>query len=163
MLFGAKHKAAPQDKPAKPEAIEVDWGTWEWGEDTEILSTEGLGPCIGVAIYDVVAKIGHLAHVFPNQLSQNGLLRPFMNSVQHRTTGPPNLRGWIVGGATAEPESAWHSHDLALRQSALGQLARLGVSDENMTIAWNDDAALAVSMALDCGRGECDVSAYSLF
>ncbi|MGH7394450.1 MAG: chemotaxis protein CheD [Candidatus Methylomirabilales bacterium] len=47
----------------KPEVIRVPAATLAAGRDPDRLRIGGLGSCVGVALYDPVARVGGLAHV----------------------------------------------------------------------------------------------------
>lgn len=48
---------------ARAEVIRVPAATFAAGRDPDRLSIGGLGSCVGVALYDPVARVGGLAHV----------------------------------------------------------------------------------------------------
>ena len=46
-----------------PDLIKVGMAEYKVGRNPDILITYGLGSCVGIAIYDPIAKIGGLAHI----------------------------------------------------------------------------------------------------
>lgn len=136
-------------------SIRVWAGKWEKGSQSDILYTRGIGACIGVAIYDRLTKIGHMAHVFSTDSSQREVLEPMIESViDLRSNEPSSLKGWVVGGSSEADMASSRLTDPVLRMAAISRLGELGLDDQSLTVEWNNDESLLVGMSLDCAEGE---------
>ncbi len=136
----------------------MDWGDWEIGEDPRVLYTLHLGACIGIAIYDTSARIGHMAHMYATHSSQDKIIDPLIRSVQEHNVDPSNLLGWITGGSTVKRDPEGHKQGLELRQRVLQQLERLNLPADNFCATWNDESIPTFNMVLDCRTGACQIS-----
>ncbi len=70
--------------------IKVGMADLNVGKDPDILTTLGLGSCVGIALYDPVAKIGGLAHIMlpdSTQIKNNSNVAKFADTAIEALVG----------------------------------------------------------------------------
>lgn len=75
------------------ETIKVGMADLKTGRDTDMLTTLGLGSCIGIALYDPTTKIGGLAHIM---LPDSTLIRNNSNIAKFADTGIKELLNQMI-------------------------------------------------------------------
>ena len=90
--------------------IKVGMADLNIGKDPDILTTLGLGSCVGIALYDATAKIGGLAHIMlpdSTQIKNNSNVAKFadtaiealINKLVEQGARKSRLVAKIAGGA----------------------------------------------------------------
>ena len=92
------------------EVIKVGMADLKTGRDTDVITTLGLGSCIGIALYDPSTKIGGLAHIMlPDSTAFRGekkvekfadLAIPSLVEDLKKIGASPRLEAKIAGGAS---------------------------------------------------------------
>lgn len=84
-------------------AVEVPQNQWAQSDDNKgVLFTHGLGPCIGVTMYDPVTKKGFMAHAVQivNPEIGKGVLSEMVSAVRTVVDDTTRLKIWVRGGQT---------------------------------------------------------------
>lgn len=83
-----------ENREEQPEMIEVEQGVWKVAKAPDIIETTGLGPCLGIILYDKKEKqaaVGHFAN--PEQ----GELENFFVQVRQLFLDKKNLKVYVGG------------------------------------------------------------------
>lgn len=81
---------------------EVAMKGWEASDESHtVLFTHGLGPCIGITIFDPATKRGFMGHI-ANPALEAATLDDMFAAVRSNVQDPSILRVWIRGGQTDE-------------------------------------------------------------
>ncbi|MGI9027888.1 MAG: hypothetical protein ACR2FM_03575 [Candidatus Saccharimonadales bacterium] len=136
--------------------VRVAAGHWEKGQGSDVLYTREIGACIGVAIYDTAARIGHMAHVYSTEGSQLAVIGGVVDSIRLNSTDSSSLIGWVSGGSSEAKMPDWLDPDVLLRSKAIARLGQLGLDPmmKNLQVDWNNDERLLVGMSLNCATGD---------
>ncbi len=144
-----------REKPydSDPEVIEVSqWDEWKLAKAPDIIETTGLGPCIGVIVFDPnshQALAGHFTDPRVDNLS--GML----DEARQRFADPGALRIYIGGGAP-NPYDAPHYTDDKAKRAFVKQLLRTrGFQPEQVTIRYHNSDDTTV-LRLDTSTGEVE-------
>lgn len=137
-------------------SVRVAAGHWGKGQGSDVLCTRGIGACIGVAIYDTAARIGHMAHVYSTECSQITVIGGMVDSIKLHSTDSSSLTGWITGGSSEANMPDRLDPDILLRSKAIARLGELGLDPDmkNLQVDWNNDEHLLVGMSLNCATGD---------
>lgn len=76
-----------------PELIKVGMADYKTGRNPASLISYGLGSCIGIALFDAVAKVGGLAHIM---LPDSTQVRSSDNPAKFADTALPLMLGEII-------------------------------------------------------------------
>ncbi|MDQ3123762.1 MAG: hypothetical protein M3Q14_03720 [bacterium] len=139
------------------ESIEVSQDEWVAAAQGEYLTTEGIGPCIGLAIYDPVSKVGYLGHFAAVSISPE----PFKNMLQtaiSEAERPDLMRVHISGGLKMpllEGENPINITSLSDRSYALLCIGR-HFEEAQVVIRWLEGEEVG-TMEIDCATGVCDI------
>jgi hypothetical protein len=131
----------------------VDVGTDEWcaASGNSILETRGLGPCVGIASYDLATRTGHMLHTTNPHLSPK-LLDAFFESVAKKAKDTETVVFYVRGG---QPEPG--SHDAMTEEARTATLARLkefGGMATQADVEWLDNPEGVVDIELDTMTGK---------
>lgn len=83
----------PADYEDTPE-ISIDMGETKTAVAPAIMETTGLGPCIGIIVYDKKLKKGTVAH-YPHP---NDEIAQLITEVDQQYPNKKNLSAWVGGG-----------------------------------------------------------------
>jgi hypothetical protein len=111
------------------------------------LATDGLGPCIAVAIYSPETQEGYLAHSLPDEVPGFvlGIAKEFIH---------PETKAWLVGGGyTPELPNPRESANRS-RTNAVDSLVKLGVARSSISTVWLEDSEHIATVLLDASTGE---------
>lgn len=75
------------------EVIKVGMADLKTGRDTDVITTLGLGSCIGIALYDPSTKIGGLAHIM---LPDSAAIKNNSNIAKFADTGIEELLNQMI-------------------------------------------------------------------
>lgn len=136
--------------------IEVNMGEWKRVAGDQVIGTFGLGPCIGLAVYDPSEGVGFMAHTAAMELYT---VRAMLDRVAKDGLQPDQLQAWLSGGDIIEFEGG--SYYETIREDAHAILIARGLLEKNIAMSWVEDEGLA-DMTLDCGTGICTISHHDL-
>ena len=135
--------------------MQVEMSTWEYAGAPEILETQGLGPCMGIAIYDPQTKSGYLAH----------LVSPISTTHWQELMGDvsssfPNLSELEVtlAGACIEDET-----DIGNREYVFDDLTERGFRKIREAFNDNINGCVDLVLYLSSGRIEIETEEIDLF
>ena len=131
--------------------VKVDMGEWSLVSSGQSIATEGLGPCVGAAIYDPGSHVAYLAHTYGWDISP---VVEMIDSITTQVVDVRALRAWLLGGC-AIAESFDCAATRNMRTKVEQQLTSLGVAKNNIEIVWIDNPDEAGSMLLFAATGEC--------
>lgn len=133
--------------------IEVPMGRWDTAH-AQTIGTLGLGPCIGVAVYDPNSSRGYLSHAFGGDIT---VVKEMLARAKGEVDEVGDLDCWVSGGKIIpsplklSEQTRTNTLDL-LQATGLNQVETLWVEDRN---------SCAV-MTLDCLAGQCEVTYVNL-
>lgn len=131
--------------PEEPETIEVgQTDGWKITKAPNIIETTGLGPCVGVIVYDPESKQAMVGHfVDPTVDDFPGMLDEAVKHFPDKS----KLKIYIGGGAP-EPDDAPHfTHDKEKRAFVKKQLVDHGFQNSQITTRYqnsNDSTILRI-------------------
>lgn len=84
--------------------LEVPMKSWEASDENHaVLFTRGLGPCIGITIYDTAKKRGFMGHIAnPNSPEEFAVLEEMFAAVRSTGSDVKRLKVWVRGGQSDE-------------------------------------------------------------
>lgn len=105
-----------------------------------ILTTVGLGSCVGVTIYDGIAKVGVMGHIFlpksrpndldslPGKYADTGI-PAMINEAVRLGAQKTRLKAKLAGGANLFPNLTINSTSIGMQniEAVKGHLAQLGI------------------------------------
>ena len=130
--------------------IKVGMADLKTGKGNDIITTLGLGSCIGIALYDPVTKIGGLAHIMlpdSTAIKNNSNIAKFadtginelLNQMRSMGASKARLVAKIAGGASM------------FEMKGLSNIGNVG--DRNAEASRNTLKALGIKLiAEDCGK-----------
>ena len=140
------------DKVVPPVGVEVPWGEWRQGNESDILYTSGAEECIAVAIYDPVKRLGHMAHILARQQSQDEILPSFTNAILGSCEGDTErLSICLAGGRLDEDSIRLFRAAMNRRSRVVKTFEKIGIPDP-WYIEW-DEEFLPQNLELDCSTG----------
>ena len=125
-------------------------GQWDMAT-AQSIGTLGLGPCIGVAVYDPTYLRGYLSHAFADDLS---VIETMLAKITDDTDEMINLDCWVSGG---EVFPGCEQLCESARTDTLKLLGNIGLRENQTELLWVEDAGCAI-MTLDCLSGQCEVA-----
>jgi chemotaxis receptor (MCP) glutamine deamidase CheD len=137
------------DKPSLPPAVEVAWDDFGKGTRLDTLITSGIGPCIGLAVYEPETKRGYLGHA--DMYSSSNVFGEMLKNIIEGGSDVNKLRCWLRGGVPIleSPKST-----TVFRERVIARVLSSGIKEENISIEWNEDEDVILNMELDCRKGE---------
>lgn len=146
----------PSPEHTTPLPIEVGMKEWRKSDSNQpVVETKGLGPCIGVAVWDSASKIGHMYHVARPTFEQEQI-PAFLSSIRESSPDSETLKVWLRGGQKSG-NTAIVDFDQDERDYALGVLqSTLNVKDSQMDVVWDESpvGSQGTRMQLDTRTGE---------
>jgi hypothetical protein len=141
---------------ADPEHTSIRMSEWATAQGEGVLEADGIGPCVGLAIYDYDTHTGYLGH-FEDAYREDSpsALDEMIEAAKGRGHDPASLQAWMGGGHLDpdDPEGSRERRD-ADQAVCLAKLGELGIYE--VEIGWvNPDEALSIT--LNCATGECQL------
>jgi chemotaxis protein CheD len=143
--------------------ISVGMGEWREGANGDILVTNNLGPCIGIAIYEPISKKGFLLHE-PLPEDGPGTYERFEDRLRQVFSDHPGsfarMRAWLAGssGLLASAITPGSEELVAQNRKFVEEAMRdIGIPAESVVVKWTPEFNLSASMTLDCSNGTCDI------
>lgn len=132
--------------------VRVEMGEWAEARHGQFMETVGLGPCVGLALYDPVSRTGYMAHTCG---PETRTLIDLLDAAAKDISQVSRLRVWIGGGqlncGDAVPDDACHS---SIREDVLSLLTEFGIRPKNLAVDWVDNPNQMAHIFLDCRTGE---------
>ena len=137
----------------EPETIEVSqWDSWKITKAPNVIETTGLGPCVGVIVYDTESKQAMVGHfVDPRVDNLQGMLDEAVQLF-------PNVSKVkiYVGGQEPDTDDAPHfTEDKAIRAFVKQQLETHGFQNSQITTKYQDSASSTI-LRIDTSTGAVD-------
>lgn len=129
--------------------IRVEEQNAAFSRDGEILSTTGLGSCVGIAVYNPTTSEGFLGHFFPSSVEQA------IEELPQELTGE-DAQAWVAGASYTLPGVPIEATKLT-RAKVLDSLSRVGIVGAQVTAVWLDSSEYIGSIQLDTSNGECRI------
>lgn len=143
------------DSRYNPIPVCVEVSEWKVGHAGHILYTEGLGPCVGIAITDTSQHIAALGHFLDPRQSRADITRKIASFV--RRCSPETTRVYVRGGCRILPNEAGEVENGAEdRQVVLEILSAVGLSPEQIDVVWSQNRDDAVDMQVNPHTGEME-------
>lgn len=157
------HTRAEPESPSEaeaPEFLEIYSGDKVIAKAPCIVETSGMGPCIGIFVYEgeikeVIAQ--HFAH--PDDTVQIPELAEFLDEAAARYPERQTVRVWVGGGAPDEEDfENTEAYDVLQQKRTLvtRSLEERGFQREQITVRWTDSSAENTVMRLDLSTGEME-------
>jgi hypothetical protein len=140
----------------------VRMGEWREGGQGDVLYTQNLGPCIGVAIYEPLSKKGFLLHEpLPEDDGTYARFEDRLRQVfEHQPGSFEGMRVWL-SGSSSQLYSAISPGSLPkfadTRRFTEEAMLDLGIPPESVTVSWTPVGYISASMELDCSSGQCHI------
>ncbi len=133
--------------------IEVSqWDKWKLAQAPDIIETTGLGPCIGVIVFDPTSRQALVGHFMdPRVYGLTGML----DEALRRFADPSALRIYVGGGAPNPYDAPHFSDDKAKRAFVKQQLSAHGFLPGQVTIRYHDSDDTTV-LRIDTSTGEVE-------
>jgi hypothetical protein len=135
-----------------PADVEIRMDEFTISQPGEILETEGLGPCVGIAFDARVAKRGAMGH-FPDYSREEiaGLAQSFFEETGAQ---PEEVVAYLRGASPAGPVEEYITYADAVREEAEEGVRASGILPEKTNVLWQRDSTQSASMRLDTETGE---------
>ncbi len=145
-----KKRFETREQP-EPEDIEVDQGEWKIATPPNSIETTGLGPCVGIIVYDPELKkamCGHFTwpeHGLNEMLNEAAKIFPDKNRLKI-----------YVGGRNPSDDDPPYTFTKAKREYVKNSLASHGFQNSQITIKWSDSSSEITVMRIDPSVGEIE-------
>lgn len=138
--------------------VEID----EWREATEgILATTEMGPCVGVAIYDPINRIGYLGH-FESPMITSSFVTDMLEAIPDEVN-KNSLRVWVGGGAPfdrrLQVQQSVEDYSEGNQRAAAELLTQFGIREDQIETHWLSSGE-GVIMLLDIDKGQVSFSVF---
>ena len=127
--------------------IEVGMGEWAEARRGEVIKTGGLGPCVGVAIFDPNQRVGYIAHTIGPEIDT---IESLFKELVIKAKNTSKLKAWVTGGYTIENEEYYPE----FRDDVCKMFAEFGITQKNLEIKWVENDGQYANLTLDCRTGE---------
>lgn len=135
--------------------VRVEMGEWAEGHQGQFMETIGLGPCIGLAMYDPMRKIGYMAHTCGPETST---IIDLLDVAAENILNISRIKVWLSGGQLdlkdLGPDDTYYS---SIREDVLSLLTGFGIKPKNLTVAWVNNSNQMAHIFLDCGTGKGNI------
>lgn len=89
---------SPDHFIAPNRVLEVPMKSWAASDESHtVLFTHGLGPCIGLTVYDPATKKGFMGHI-ADPVLQQGMIEEMFDALKQDVSDPSKLKIWVRGG-----------------------------------------------------------------
>ena len=128
----------------------VEMGEWAQVHGEQVIGTQGLGPCIGLAIYDPTLHIGYMAHTLGSEL---GTIDTLLDHVSGQGCSVSDFKAWL-GGAELDTDEETSAYITDIREGAIWRVQAAGIVADQVEVTWLENSDEMMSMVLDCATGE---------
>jgi len=142
------------DESESSDTIRVDqWDQYASARAPLSIETTGLGPCVGVIIYNKKTKqafVGHFIHTDTDEKNVRKLLTDATKKADMS-----DLHVWLGGGDVSDPDPNQRQYVRDSRNFILELIKQYGFSADQQEVHWNEGFGdQAVSMHIDTNTGE---------
>ncbi len=138
--------------PDNTPEIQVEMFRWDQAKGKGVLTTIGLGPCIGVSIYDPVFQHGFLGHFPAQTLMMDDDFNKFLAAAKANISESNSPRVWIGGGEIGMFNEQDNEVTIDSRELILQKVSEK-LADCLLTIEWLDEPG-SIDYSLDVSTGE---------
>jgi hypothetical protein len=135
--------------------VEVDQSSWgAFRSEDAVISTGGLGPCCGIAVFDSHSKIATVGHFVC--LAVESHLVTEMFDFLSSTIADPTTVSVTVGGLSPMGNGVRGSAEATeLRRSVVSRLESLGISTDRIVTCWaEEDTTVILDILTETGQIE---------
>lgn len=136
----------------EPETIEVDIGEWKITKAPNIIETTGLGPCVGVIVYDPETKQAMVGHFVDPRVDN---LQSMLDEAVQRFPNKERLQVYVGGQAPSPHHAPHYTEEKAKRAFVKKQLESHGFQNSQATIRWQDSNQNTI-LSIDTASGKVD-------
>jgi chemotaxis receptor (MCP) glutamine deamidase CheD len=129
--------------------ILVEQMEWEKASSPQTIGTVGLGPCIGITLYNSQTKSGFVGH-FVDPRGESIYVEEMVTEALAKTN-PNKITAWVRGGSI-DPETDDVNLCKATRNFVSTMLTQLGITKTD--IQWTQSSQNVVDLILDCKTGK---------
>jgi len=128
---------------------ELEQGTWRVCRgDNVIVSTGGLGPCLGIGVYDPASKAAVCGH-FTDTAIEGKVLDSFFDFVESLAAQSTGVKIGVGGLAPCPEADRTDRAAEELRAAVLERVRALNISEDDLTIEWStNDICTAIDVVL---------------
>ncbi len=136
--------------------IKVEMGEWAVARDGQFMETVGLGPCIGLALYDPSGKTGYMAHTCGPEVRT---ITELLDAVAKDITEASKIKAWLSGGhlGCEDDEPGAATYFSTIREDVLALLTEFGIRTRNLETKWIDDPNQMAHIFLNSESGEGNI------
>jgi chemotaxis receptor (MCP) glutamine deamidase CheD len=138
-------------------------GEWREGQDDSVLETRNLGPCIGIAIYELRSKKGFLGHIpLPQDLysAYNELEDHLRVVFADQPDSFSRMKAWLSGGSSLLASAITPGTVGFIKENqdfVASALTDIGIPKESVQVSWTPENHLSANMSLNCATGTCQI------
>lgn len=141
------------DQVVLPIGVEVPWGEWRQGNESDILYTSDAEECIAIAVFDPIKRLGYMAHILAREQSQDEILLPFTTAILKNCEGDAERLSICLAGGRLDEDSITHyGAALNRRNRVVKTFEKIGIPDP-WHIEW-DEEFIPQNLELDCSTGD---------
>ncbi len=133
--------------------IEIEQSSWDrvpLGSYPDDITTEGMGPCVGIFIYAPHSKVTYGGHFpSPHEHEEDDLNEMLDKAITEFNTNPVNV---YVSGCTHDNPNSAH-----IRKFIQKKLTSTCSNNFNINIMWPGDSFNTVEMVLEPNSGTCEI------
>lgn len=145
-----------------PGELEVPWSQWRSASAPDTLFTRGARQCIAISTYDASRSIGHMAHVYASERSQDKILPDFCRSVLDSCSNDTTELSVCIVGGLGNPQSPRLETAAISRRERFVEIVRNAGIIGNLETHWNDGYSHErYDLALDCSTGIHTLTIFS--
>jgi hypothetical protein len=136
--------------------IKVEMGEWATARDGQFMETVGLGPCVGLALYDPASRVGYMAHTCGPEIRT---IIELLDAAAMDIATATKIKAWLSGGQLdcehdVPGEPVYYP---TIREDILALLSGFGIQTKNLQVNWVDDLNQMAHICLDSGTGEGNI------
>lgn len=145
-----KNRFETREQP-EPENIQVDQNEWKIVTPPNFIETTGLGPCVGIIVYDPELKKAMCGHFTWPEYGLDEMLD------EATKIFPDKSRLQIYGGGrNPSDDDPPYTFTKAKREYVKKSLASHGFQNSQITIRWSDSSRESTVMRIDPAVGDVE-------
>lgn len=138
--------------------MDIDVEMFEWAEagKDKVIGTSGLGPCVGLILYD-----GKLKHSFVGHFTNPAMGEPdeMLRTIKEKYPDASKLKAFLGGGQPFSPDEI---QELGLgpdnngyyRQAIIDKLNEVGIPQKNIFVNWSSSPEDNMTMSIENKTGK---------
>lgn len=135
----------------EPETIEVNQFEWKLATPPHSIETTGMGPCVGVIVYDPALKKAMCGH-YP---SPERYLDNMLDETVKNFPDKSRLKVYVGGGSPSGDDQPYTATKKT-REYVKKALASYGFQNSQISIKWTDSSWESTIMRIDPAIGEVE-------